>query len=111
MEWISDNWPILVGAVLFVIERVTGVSGEWKRRAHAMVVALDAFSQGGAPVLPQAVKSEIEARLGGKGSRDNKELGDVIERATGEAKHKRSRARRFGTILLKCLPIVSRFVP
>lgn len=110
MDWIADNWPVVLAAALYVIERATGVSGDWKRRAHAMVVALDAFSTDRVAVNPKAIKSEIESRLGGRGSRDNRELGDVIERATGETKHKRTRAARFGSALLKVLPLVSRFV-
>lgn len=109
MNWVADNWLVILTAILYVVERVDGISRPLKDRIRTVVEVVNRHHEiltgGGNGVAPSA-KEMMPASLNGDYHIDTVLDKHVEPKATPRV----TRRRKVGRALLNLLPIASRIL-
>lgn len=103
IDWLADNWLVLLGAILYVIERATGIGAQWKKRARILSEAIERQATLGTDAT---AKDLLPSYL-----RGDTLLDSVLDDGVQPKTPRRVKwPRRIGRALLNALPVVTRIL-
>lgn len=97
-EWLSENWVTILVALCYIVANGTGISAQWKRRAAALMSAIDK-----APEMLGCAKDNV------KGSEFNADvkLNTILDKVSPHVKKRVPVGKKIVDGLLNLIPFVS----